>query len=127
MGTGGFSSLAKQLEHYPNHSPVYSPKVKSAWSNKFASHTSSWSGAYLTRTTLPLFLCFTQISCYFGIYFYSEIADEEVIHLFASSDDDHDDLLTFDEILDHHEIFVGSEATDYGDHLHNIHIFQDEL
>lgn len=56
-----------------------------------------------------------------------EIADEEVNHLFAASDDDHDDLLAFDEILDHHEIFVGSEATDYGDHLHNIHIFQDEL
>jgi len=56
-----------------------------------------------------------------------EIADEEVSHLFVASDDDHDDLLAFDEILDHHEIFVGSEATDYGDHLHNIHIFQDEL
>jgi hypothetical protein len=61
------------------------------------------------------------------VYFSSEIADEEVSHLFAASDDDHDDLLTFDEIVDHHEIFVGSEATDYGDHLHNIHIFQDEL
>jgi hypothetical protein len=70
---------------------------------------------------------FSQICCYYGIYFCSEIADEEVIHLFASSDDDHDDLLKFDEILDHHEIFVGSEVTDYGDHLHNIHIFQDEL
>ncbi|XP_069674456.1 reticulocalbin-2 [Periplaneta americana] len=56
-----------------------------------------------------------------------EIAEEEVIHLFAASDDDHDGLLTYDEILEHHETFVGSEATDYGDHLHNIHIFQDEL
>ncbi|KAF7266303.1 hypothetical protein GWI33_020331 [Rhynchophorus ferrugineus] len=56
-----------------------------------------------------------------------EIADEEVIHLFAHSDDDHDDLLSFQEILDHHETFVGSEATDYGDHLHNIHQFTDEL
>jgi len=64
---------------------------------------------------------------YCDVYICSEIADEEVNHLFAASDDDHDDLLAFDEILDHHEIFVGSEATDYGDHLHNIHIFQDEL
>ncbi|XP_046385127.1 reticulocalbin-2 isoform X1 [Ischnura elegans] len=56
-----------------------------------------------------------------------EIAEEEVSHLFASSDDDHDDLLSFPEVLDHHDIFVGSEATDYGDHLHNIHTFPDEL
>ncbi|CAG9771758.1 unnamed protein product [Ceutorhynchus assimilis] len=56
-----------------------------------------------------------------------DIADEEVLHLFAHSDDDHDDLLSFDEVLDHHETFVGSEATDYGDHLHNIHQFDDEL
>jgi len=56
-----------------------------------------------------------------------EIADEEVAHLFAASDDDHDGLLSFDEILEHHDIFVGSEATDYGDHLNNIHRFDDEL
>lgn len=59
--------------------------------------------------------------------FFREIAEEEVSHLFAASDDDHDEVLTFDEILDKHEIFVGSEATDYGEHLHNIHYFQDEL
>lgn len=58
---------------------------------------------------------------------FREIADEEVLHLFAHSDDDHDDQLSFDEVLDHHETFVGSEATDYGDHLHNIHQFDDEL
>lgn len=56
-----------------------------------------------------------------------EIAEEEVDHLFASSDDDHDDMLSFQEVLEHHDIFVGSEATDYGDHLHNIHTFSDEL
>uniref|UniRef100_A0A6P7F674 Reticulocalbin-3 n=1 Tax=Diabrotica virgifera virgifera TaxID=50390 RepID=A0A6P7F674_DIAVI len=56
-----------------------------------------------------------------------EIADEEVDHLFASSDDTHDGVLSFSEILAHHDIFVGSEATDYGDHLHNIHHFDDEL
>ncbi|KAJ8960979.1 hypothetical protein NQ318_020283 [Aromia moschata] len=56
-----------------------------------------------------------------------EIADEEVDHLFGHSDDNHDDILSFQEVLDHHETFVGSEATDYGDHLHNIHHFTDEL
>ncbi|CAH1183713.1 unnamed protein product [Phaedon cochleariae] len=56
-----------------------------------------------------------------------EIAQEEVDHLFVHSDDNHDDILTFEEIIDHHETFVGSEATDYGDHLHNIHHFEDEL
>ncbi|XP_050307158.1 reticulocalbin-2 [Anthonomus grandis grandis] len=56
-----------------------------------------------------------------------DIANEEVTHLFASSDDDHDDLLSFEEVIEHHDIFVGSEATDYGDHLHNIHHLDDEL
>ncbi|XP_050685274.1 calumenin isoform X2 [Leptidea sinapis] len=53
-----------------------------------------------------------------------EIAEEEVDHLFASADDDHDDLLSFDEILQHHDVFVGSEATDYG---HELDRFDDEL
>lgn len=48
-------------------------------------------------------------------------------HLFAAADDDNDDLLSFLEILDHHDVFVGSEATDYGDHLHNLDRFDDEL
>lgn len=47
--------------------------------------------------------------------------------MFASTDDDHDNALSVDEVLLHHDVFVGSEATDYGDHLHNIHVFQDEL
>lgn len=56
-----------------------------------------------------------------------EIAEEEVTHLFAAADDDHDDVLTYDEILDHHDVFVGSEATDYGEHLQNLDRFKDEL
>ncbi|XP_003699738.1 reticulocalbin-2 [Megachile rotundata] len=56
-----------------------------------------------------------------------EIASDEVDHLFAASDDDHDNRLSFDEILDHHDTFVGSEATDYGDHLQDIERFTDEL
>ncbi|XP_026757182.1 reticulocalbin-2 [Galleria mellonella] len=55
-----------------------------------------------------------------------EIAEEEVDHLFATADDDHDDLLSFDEVLRHHDVFVGSEATDYGGDLYGEH-FGDEL
>uniref|UniRef100_A0A1L8DJD2 Reticulocalbin-3 n=2 Tax=Nyssomyia neivai TaxID=330878 RepID=A0A1L8DJD2_9DIPT len=56
-----------------------------------------------------------------------DVADDEVQHLFASSDDDHDDRLSHEEIIENYDIFVGSEATDYGDHLQNIHHFTDEL
>lgn len=56
-----------------------------------------------------------------------EIAIDEVNHLFVASDDDHDDRLSYKEIVDKYDIFVGSEATDYGDHLQNIEEFHDEL
>ncbi|KAK2723952.1 reticulocalbin-2-like isoform X2 [Artemia franciscana] len=56
-----------------------------------------------------------------------EIAEDEVDHLFASSDDDHDDTLSFGEVLDHHDVFVGSEATDYGEHLKKPSHLVDEL
>ena len=36
-------------------------------------------------------------------------------------------FLSFEEIITHHDVFVGSEATDYGEHLHNLHKFGDEL
>jgi len=78
-------------------------------------------------------LIHNSIRRFFYLIFYSvliyfrEIADDEVDHLFAGSDDDHDNRLSFNEILDHHDIFVGSEATDYGDHLNDIDRFMDEL
>ncbi|CAB3231518.1 unnamed protein product [Arctia plantaginis] len=54
-----------------------------------------------------------------------EIALEEVDHLFASVDDNHDDILSFNEVLDHTEMFVGSSGSSasdmYGEH------FDDEL
>ena len=46
--------------------------------------------------------------------------------VFCSADDDHDEKLTIDEIVSKHDVFVGSEATDYGDHLHRAKII-DEL
>lgn len=56
-------------------------------------------------------------------------ANEEVEHLFAGSDDDHDDFLSLDEIENHLDIFTGTEATDYGEHLtsHQMERFDDEL
>jgi len=56
-----------------------------------------------------------------------EIATDEVDHLFSGADEDVDGQLTFKEILNNHDLFVGSEATDYGDHLHNLERFEDEL
>lgn len=55
------------------------------------------------------------------------MAVDEVDHLFVAADEDHDDRLSYDEIIEKYDIFVGSEATDYGDHLQNIHHFSDEL
>lgn len=58
---------------------------------------------------------------------YSDVATDEVNHLFAAADVDQDDRLSYNEIVDNHDLFVGSEATDYGDHLQNIDKFRDEL
>lgn len=58
------------------------------------------------------------------IVFFREIAIEEVNHLFASADDDHDDRLSYQEIIENYDVFVGSEATDYGEHLNKL---KDEL
>lgn len=63
------------------------------------------------------YLCFSN----------SDVAIDEVNHLFAAADADQDDRLSYNEILDNHDLFVGSEATDYGDHLQNIDKFKDEL
>lgn len=56
-----------------------------------------------------------------------DIAQEEVNHLFAGADGDMDGQLSFEEILNNQELFVGSEVTDYGDYLHNLDRFEDEL
>lgn len=56
-----------------------------------------------------------------------EIAIEEVDHLMATADENHDELLSYDEILDNQHVFVGSEATDYGNDLLLGEHFEDEL
>lgn len=74
---------------------------------------------YWSKCALNLF--------FINFFCFRDVAVEEVDHLFASSDDDHDDRLSYEEIINNYEIFVGSEATDYGDHLQNIDNFRDEL
>lgn len=47
-------------------------------------------------------------------------AKDETNHLFENADKNKDNLLSIDEIVDQHDLFVGSEATNYGDHLENM-------
>lgn len=47
-------------------------------------------------------------------------AKDETQHLFENADKNKDGRLSIDEIVDQHDLFVGSEATNYGDHLENM-------
>lgn len=69
-------------------------------------------------------LNFRQLTYIENYLHYREIAIDEVNHLFVSADDDHDDRLSYQEIIENYDVFVGSEATDYGEHLNKI---KDEL
>jgi len=51
------------------------------------------------------------------------IAEDEAIHLISETDQDKDGSLTTAEILDRHDLWVGSAATHYGDNL----MHRDEL
>ena len=44
-------------------------------------------------------------------------AEAEAHHLIHMSDDNKDNKLTVAEILNHYDVFVGSQATDYGEQL----------
>ena len=44
-------------------------------------------------------------------------AEAETNHLIHASDADHDGNLTKQEVLDKYDIFVGSQATDFGEAL----------
>ncbi|KAK0425019.1 hypothetical protein QR680_008986 [Steinernema hermaphroditum] len=46
-----------------------------------------------------------------------ETATHEAGHLVSSADKDNDGKLTIQEIVDEHALFVGSEATNFGEHL----------
>lgn len=54
------------------------------------------------------------------------MAENEADHLISNSDTDFDGKLNVEEILKQHELFVGSEATDFGDQLKDGR-FDDEL
>ena len=47
------------------------------------------------------------------------MAEEEAEHLLSETDADRDGKLTFEEILNRHDLWVGSAATDFGDGLHD--------
>lgn len=49
-----------------------------------------------------------------------DIAAEESEHLMGDTDDDKDGELSYDEIVNHYDTWVGSEATNFGDHLEEI-------
>lgn len=48
-----------------------------------------------------------------------DMAEQEAEHLMMSADDDNDDKLSVNEIVNHHDLFVGSEATNFGDKLND--------
>lgn len=47
-------------------------------------------------------------------------AEMEAEHLMESSDSNKDGKLSLDEIVDAYNLFVGSEATNYGEHMLNL-------
>ncbi|XP_054153313.1 reticulocalbin-2-like [Oppia nitens] len=55
-----------------------------------------------------------------------EMSESEANHLISLSDDNRDERLSIDEIVDHHDVFVGSEVTDFGQNLENVRL-SDEL
>jgi len=46
-----------------------------------------------------------------------DTAKDEMEHLFSEADKNHDAKLSYDEIVNEYNLFVGSEATNYGEHL----------
>lgn len=65
------------------------------------------------------------LNFFLSILIVSEIALNESLHLISMADTNHDNKLSIDEIVDNHDVFVGSEATDFGQQLHT-HV-NDEL
>ena len=55
-----------------------------------------------------------------------EMAETEANHLISESDDNRDAILSVEEIVAHYDIFVGSDATDFGQNLNDIRL-SDEL
>uniref|UniRef100_A0A8C8YYF4 Reticulocalbin 2 n=1 Tax=Prolemur simus TaxID=1328070 RepID=A0A8C8YYF4_PROSS len=55
------------------------------------------------------------------------IAQEEALHLIDEMDLDGDKKLSEEEILENQDLFLTSEATDYGRQLHDDYFYHDEL
>jgi Ca2+-binding EF-hand superfamily protein len=58
---------------------------------------------------------------------HADIAQEDTYKLFQASDDNGDKQLTVDEILHHQDLWLGSSATGYGQHLGHQHHDEGEL
>ncbi|XP_058851269.1 reticulocalbin-2-like [Acipenser ruthenus] len=56
-----------------------------------------------------------------------DAAKEEAVHLIKEMDTNGDGKLTENEVLSNQELFLSSEATDYGRQLHDEHFYHDEL
>ena len=52
---------------------------------------------------------------------HADIAQEEAIRLFQSTDDNKDKQLSVDEILRHKDQWIGSAVTSYGEHFPHRH------
>ena len=47
----------------------------------------------------------------------TDVAADEAAHLIYAADKNRDAVLSVEEILNEYDLFVGSAATDYGQHL----------
>lgn len=48
-----------------------------------------------------------------------EYNEQEANHLISSADQNGDGILSYDEVVDNYDVFIGSQATDYGRLLHD--------
>ena len=49
----------------------------------------------------------------------TDVATDEAAHLIYAADKNRDAVLSTEEILNEYDLFVGSAATDYGQHLND--------
>jgi len=52
-----------------------------------------------------------------SLFLTREIAESEASHLIISADNDKDGKLSVEEIVTNYDVFVGSEATSFGEQL----------
>lgn len=70
----------------------------------------------MMSSPLTFYICFVFLQVKLWILPETDhmMAQEEARHLITTADENKDGKLTEEEIVNNHETFVGSEATDYG-------------